>query len=72
MKTPSQIIQDEIRDLMQQGVTLKRIAEIAEVDRTTLWKWMRGEAPRGIGANSFDRLCAAFGYSLTRKPLRLR
>ncbi len=72
MKLPSEIIKDEIGELLSQGVSLARIAEVAQVDRSTLWKWLYGNAPRGIGAASFDRLCEAFGYSLTKKPLRLR
>lgn len=70
--TPSEILRQEIEGLCKEGVALTRIAELSGVDRTTLWKWMYGHAPRGIGAKNFDRLCEAFGYSLVKRPLRYR
>jgi transcriptional regulator with XRE-family HTH domain len=72
MKTPSQVIKAEIESLCNQGVALSRISEQAGVDRTTLWKWLYGNAPRGIGATNFDKLCDAFGYSLCKRPPKNR
>jgi len=71
-KKPSEVIRSEIEDMCREGVALSRISHLAGVDRTTLWKWVHGRAPRGIGADNFDRLCEFFGYSLCRKSLRER
>lgn len=71
-KKPSEVIRSEIETMCAAGVALSRISDLAGVDRTTLWKWVNRKAPRGIGADNFDRLCEFFGYSLCRKPLRNR
>lgn len=66
-RAPSEIVKSEIHRMTEQGVSLSRISQVAEVDRTTLWKWLYGESPRGIGSNSLDRLCDMFGLMLVSR-----
>lgn len=67
----SEVVKAEILHLIDQGVSLLRISQVAGVDRTTLWKWLYGHAPRGIGSTNIDRLCEVFGLTLvSRQAIR--
>jgi transposase-like protein len=67
----SEVVKAEIQHLLGQGVSLSRISQVGGVDRTTLWKWLYGDSPRGLGAKNIDRLCEMFGLQLvSRQALR--
>lgn len=66
-KLPSQKLKARLLRMIENGTTLSRIAELSGVDRCTLHGWLFKEKPRGIGVNSFDRLCEMLDWDVCPK-----
>ncbi|GHC37874.1 helix-turn-helix transcriptional regulator [Streptomyces mobaraensis] len=50
-------------------LTLSEIAELCEVDPSTVWRWEQGKrAPRGEAALRYARVLRALAYRDSREP----